>query len=137
MKKNRKIQYKLNSYLAILLALGLIIGETIRRYGEWGFWARWIDDYIMGLLLIIPAILVLKNKNFGKKLLIAGWSLTIGITYGSFFSKISPNAKEFQTNIEANSLILLIGLAFITSTIGLIWILLLESKNPVPNTVQN
>jgi len=37
MKKNRKIQYKLNSYLAILLALGLIIGETIRRYGEWRF----------------------------------------------------------------------------------------------------
>ena len=132
MKINRKIQYRLNSYLAILLALGLIIGETIRRYGEWGFWARWIDDYIMGLLLIIPAILVFKNKNFGEKLLIAGWSLTVGMTYGSFFSKISPNAKEFQTNIEANSLIFLIGLAFI---IGLIWILLLESKNPVPNNV--
>ena len=136
MKKTRyKIQYRLNSYLAILLALGLIIGETIRRYGEWGFWARWIDDYIMGLLLIIPAILVFKNKNFGEKLLIAGWSLTVGMTYGSFFSKISPNAKEFQTNIEANSLIFLIGLAFITSIIGLIWILLLESKNPVPNNV--
>ena len=135
MKINRIIQYRLNSYLAILLALGLIIGETIRRYGEWGFWARWIDDYIMGLLLIIPAILVFKNKNFGEKLLIAGWSLTVGMPNGSFFSKISPNAKEFQTNIEANSLIFLIGLAFITSIIGLIWILLLESKNPVPNNV--
>jgi uncharacterized PurR-regulated membrane protein YhhQ (DUF165 family) len=121
--------------LAIILGLGLIIGETIRRYGEWGFWARWLDDYIMGLLLIISAILVLLNKNFGKKLLIAGWSLTVGMTYYSFFSKISPNAKEFQTNIEANSLIFLVGLAFLTSIIGLIWVLMLENKKPVPNTV--
>ena len=67
MKKNRNLLYRLNSYLAIILALGLIIGETIRRYGEWGFGARWIDDYIMGLFLIFPANLVLKKKSYEKK----------------------------------------------------------------------
>ena len=133
MRKNKDSQFRLNSFLAIILGLGLIIGETIRRYGEWGFWARWIDDYIMGLFLIIPAILILKNIEFGKKLLIAGWSLTLGMCYYSFFSKVSPDSKEFQTNIETNILIGLIGLAFFTSIIGLIWILILEIKKPVPN----
>lgn len=128
MIKNRDLQYKFNSYLAIILAIGLISGETIRRYGEWGHWARWMDDYLMGLFLIIPAVLILKKIEFGKKLLIAGWGINIGMLYGSFFSKIDPNSEQFQSNIQSEFLIALIGLALLVSLTGLIWILILEKK---------
>jgi len=128
MEGNRNLQYNINAILAILVGLGLIIGETIRRYGAWGFWARWMDDYIMGGLLIVPAVLILKKVGFGKRLLIAGWGAAFGMTFLSFFGKISPTARKFETNIDADLLVFLIGLAFATSLIGLIWLLLLERK---------
>lgn len=122
------MHHKLNSLLAILLGLSLLIGETIRRFGEWGFWARWMDDFFMGLWLIIPGIMVLNGKEFGRKLLIGGWGINVGMLYGSYFSKIAPNASKFESNIEPNFLIFLIGLALIVSIAGLIWILILEKK---------
>jgi len=128
MIKNKDLHYKLNSYLAIILALGLIIGETIRRFGEWGYWARWMDDYLMGLFLIIPGVMILKKIDFGKKILIAGWGINVGMLYGSFFSKVAPNSVEFQSNIQSDFLILLIGLGLLTSITGLLWILILEKK---------
>jgi len=127
---NIKLQYKLNAYLAILVGIGLIIGETIRRYGEWGYWSRWMDDYIMGLSLIIPAILILKKKQIAPRLLIAGWAFNIGMLHGSFFHKLAPDASDFQTNIDKNFLIFLIGLAFFTSIVGLNWLLFLEKSEP-------
>jgi len=121
-----KLQYKLNAYLAILVGIGLITGETIRRYGEWGYWARWMDDYIMGAFLFVSAVLILRNSKNGPRLLIAAWSFNIGMLYGSFFFKIGPQAGEIQSNIDASLLIFLIGLALFSSIFGLVWLLLLE-----------
>jgi len=120
--------HKLNAFLAITLGLGLIIGETIRRFGEWGYMPSWIDDYILGVFLIIPSILILKDQVRGIKLLIARWAITVGMTYGSFFSKLSPTASDYQSNISPDFLIVLIGMAFLCSVIGLFWLLYLELK---------
>lgn len=50
-----KAPYTLNAWLAIFFAIALMTGETIRRFGEWGHWSRWMDDYFLGLALIVPA----------------------------------------------------------------------------------
>lgn len=124
-----KRQLKLNCYLAIVYAVLLMTGETIRRYGEWGHWSRWADDYLMGLFLIIPAFLILKGQRFGVPILLAGWGFNAGLLYGSFFSKVTADANSFQTNIEPNLLIILIGLAFFTSILAMFWLIVIEIKH--------
>ena len=72
--------------------------------------------------------MILRGKLPGEKLLIAGWGVNVGMLYGSFFSKIGPDTKEFQTNIEPTILVGLIGLAFVTAIIGLIWLIIIGNK---------
>jgi hypothetical protein len=123
-------QVQLNAYLAIGLGLSLIIGESIRRWGAWGHWSRWMDDYFMGLFLIIPALLMIRGNRHGNILIIGGWGFTAGLLYGSFFSKLTNTAYHFESNIEPSLLINLIGLAFFTSVAGLLWSLWNEMSRP-------
>lgn len=121
-----KTQIKLNAILAIVFGILLMAGETYRRLGDWGIWSRWMDDYIMGLFLIIPAILILRGSDIAKKILIGGWAFNAGLLYGSFFSKVYAMDSIQQSNFAPSLLVKLIGLAFFTSVIALIWILVLE-----------
>ena len=82
----------------------------------------------MGFFLIFASIQILKNKKFGRLLLIAAWAFNAGLLYGSFFSKITDSAYNFQSNINPEFLIVLIGIAFFTSWFALFWILILERK---------
>ena len=120
--------YKLNSYLALIFGSLIIIGETYRRYGEWGHWSRWLDDFIIGLFLIVPAILIVKGHKYGRKLIIGGWGFSSGLLYGSFFSKVTDVNNIGQSNIDSTVLICLIGLAFITASLSLIWLMFIEKS---------
>jgi multisubunit Na+/H+ antiporter MnhB subunit len=126
MKNNKPL--KLNSYLAIVFGLIIISTETYRRYGDFGHWSRWMDDYLIGLFLIIPAILVLKGHKFSISLLIAGWAFSSGLLYGSFFSKVIDVENIKQSNIPTATLIDLIGIALFVSVASLLWLLILEYK---------
>ncbi len=119
---------KLNAYLGILLAVGLMIGESIRSWGKNRNWFFIIDDFIFGAILLIGAILVLKKHSLRFPILFSGWASCFGMTYGSFFSKLT-NSYEFESNIDNNILTFLVGLAFIGSFVGLIWSIILFSNN--------
>lgn len=126
MKLNTQI--KLNAYLSVIFGCLVVIGETYRRFGDFGHWSRWMDDYIIGLSLIVPAIIILNGKNQGIKFLIAGWGFASGLLYGSFFSKWLDIENIKQSNIESDLLIRLIGLGLLTSLFGLIWTIIIENK---------
>jgi hypothetical protein len=137
-----KLQIKLNAYFSIIFGCLIVSGETYRRFGDFGHWSRWMDDYIIGLLLIVPAILILKGRNDWIKVLISGYGFATGLLYGSFFSKFLDVKNIQQSNIEADLLIFLIGLGLLASLVGLIWTLIIEFKRargklnkvPVANT---
>lgn len=116
-----------NAFLAIILGIGLIIGETIRSFGQQRNWFFIIDDFIFGFLLIFGGILVLKKKRLSLLILISGWSASLGMTYGSFFSKLNEK-NNLKSNIDDSFLIFLVGLAFVTSIFGLIWVIYISSK---------
>jgi len=83
----------------------------------------------MGIFLITSALLVLIGKIYGRFLIIAAWGFNSGLLYGSFFSKITDNKYNFQSNIEPSLLIILIGLGFITATLSLLWVLIIQKKS--------
>lgn len=121
-------QLKLNAILAIVFGILTILGETIRRYGEWGHWSWWMDDYFMGTFLIVSAIFILKGNIKAVPFLIAAWGFNAGLLYGSFFSKVTDTGYHFQSNIEPSLLIKLIGLAFFTAMMAMIWLLFITIK---------
>ena len=125
---NHKIQMRLNVILALVFAVVLMTVETIRRYEIWGHWSAWMDDYLMGMFLILAAISVLKKKRKGHLLLAAAWAFNAGLLYGSFFSKVNDPTRDFQSNINSELLILLTGLGFFVSLFAMVWTLLITME---------
>lgn len=126
MKLTKHIRW--NAYLAILFGLLLAAGETYRRWGEFGHWSRWMDDYIIGISLILPAILVLKGRHQVLTFLIGAWGFAAGLLYGSFFSKVQDLSNIRQSNFEPGLLVSLIGLAFGTAVLALFWTIWIAQK---------
>jgi hypothetical protein len=105
--------------LAIVLGLLLPLGETIRRWGHWETWIFWIDDFIIGALLLFGAWAVLRGRENGARILAAGWGVAFGMLYPSFFSHLekmsAPDVGRFPHRILTG----MIGFAFLGSIVGL------------------
>lgn len=103
------------------LALSLMIGEAIRTWGTGRPFAFWFDDYWTGGLLLAGAILMARPTPFRSHLFVAGWAACTGMIYVSFFGKIFDPASADGGNLDLGFLTILIGLAFVTALLGLIW----------------
>jgi hypothetical protein len=116
--------------IAIILALSLMIGESIRSYGQDRHLIFVIDDFLLGAFLIAGAIAFASDTLSRRATFAAAWATTAGMLYGSFFGKVFPPAvgANFQTNIDAGMLTMLIGIAFATSIIGMFATIALPSK---------
>lgn len=103
------------------LALSLMIGEAIRTWGTGRPFAFWFDDYWTGGLLLLGTILMGTPTAFRSHLFVAGWAACLGMLYGSFFGKVFDPANANSGNMELGFLTMLIGMAFVTAVIGLVW----------------
>jgi hypothetical protein len=54
-------------------------------------------------------------------LFIAGWAACLGMLFGSFFGKIYSPERSDPGNFDLGFLTILIGMAFATALIGLVW----------------
>ncbi|MEP2180242.1 MAG: hypothetical protein ABJI04_09925, partial [Marinomonas sp.] len=70
---------------------------------------------------LVGAILMAKPTSFRSHLFVAGWASCTGMIYVSFFGKVFDPASVNSGNMDLGFLTLLIGMAFVTSCIGLIW----------------
>ena len=104
--------------LAIVLGLSLIIGEAYRSWGAGRPIAFWMDDMLMGGLLIVAAIAVGKESWARRALFTGAWGVNAGMLYGSFFGKVFDPANSNAGNFDLGLLTALIGVAFATSIIG-------------------
>lgn len=117
--------------IAVILALSLMIGESIRSWGQDRPLVFVIDDFLLGIFLITGAIAFAKDTLARRATFAASWALTAGMLYGSFFGKVFPDAgANFHTNINADVLTILIGVAFATSVIGMFATITLRPRTP-------
>ncbi len=107
------------------LALSLMIGEVIRSWGAGRPIMFVLDDFFMGGLLLIGAILMGSPSRIRWGVFVAGWASCAGMMYGSFFGKVFDPASANSGNFDLGFLTALIGVAFAVSLIGvwgtLIW----------------
>jgi hypothetical protein len=77
--------------LAIVLGVLTPLAETVRRWrqlDQLSVWPFWLDDYILGALLLYGAWRASKDIRSGRRYLAAAWGFTCGMAYSSFFSQL-------------------------------------------------
>jgi hypothetical protein len=104
---------------AILLGSALMIGETIRSWGQGRNPFFVLDDFLVGVPLVVTALLMARPTVPRCCAFSAAFAASAGMLYGSFFDKLLDLSKPASSNIEIRLLTVLIGLAFAASLVGL------------------
>jgi hypothetical protein len=115
--------------IAVLLGLSLMIGEGIRSWGQDRPPHAWLDDQLMGGLLIVSAWLLRRPTPERRALFTGAWGVSAGMLYGSFFNKLFDPGGDYSSSIPGGTLTLLIGLAFITAISGFAASILIRSES--------
>ncbi len=103
-----------------LLGASLMIGESIRSWGQGRNLLFVFDDFFIGVPLVVTAYLMRAPTPARWCAFTASYAATAGMLYGSFFGKLIDLSNPASSNIEIRLLTGLIGLAFASSLIGLI-----------------
>ncbi|MCW3127078.1 MAG: hypothetical protein JWO03_2736 [Bacteroidetes bacterium] len=77
--------------MAFILGALLPALETVRRQHQIlvpEFFFRWIDDYILGAVLLAAAVIARKNKSNSVQLLIAAWGIAAGALAASLLGQL-------------------------------------------------
>ncbi len=105
--------------VAILQGLGLMLGELYRSWGVDRPLMFWVDDQILGVLLVTSAILMAKDTFQRRAYFTAAWGFSAGMLYGSFFAKVYEPQDANAGNFDLGVLTFLIGWVFFVSCIGM------------------
>jgi hypothetical protein len=114
--------------LAVLLALSLMVGEAWRSWGAGRPAYAWIDDQIMGAMLLAGAWAMARDTMARRAFFAAGWGVNAGMLYGSFFGKLFEPARADAGNFDLGVLTSLVGLAFAVSVLGMIMTIMLPRE---------
>ena len=120
---------------AVLLALSLMIGECWRSWGAGRPVMFVLDDQMMGGFLIAAAWAVGRETVRTRAAFSAGWGVVAGMLYGSFFGKVFDPGQAEAGNWDLGVLTWLIGVAFLTSLIGLWFSMTLPTEAEAPGVV--
>ena len=106
------------------LAISLMVGELIRSWGVGRPIMFVLDDFFMGGLLLVGAILMANPTRLRWGIFVAGWASCAGMMYGSFFGKVFDPASANSGNLDLGFLTAIIGLGFVVSLLGLFFTLI-------------
>ena len=94
--------------LAIVLGILTPLAETIRRWHQLNqlkVLPFWLDDYLIGALLLYGAWRTGKDFRNGRRFLAAAWGFTCGMVYPSFFTQLTllnePDPSGFPSSLVA------------------------------------
>jgi hypothetical protein len=112
--------------LALVLSFGLMLGEAYRSWGAGRPVVYWMDDMLMGGLLIVSAWAVRKHSWQRRALFTGVWGAGVGMLYASFFGKIYEPTRSNSGNFDLGVLTVLVGIAFVTAIAGFVASLLVK-----------
>lgn len=115
--------------LAYTLGSGLMLGEAWRSWGAGRHWLFVVDDFVIGIPLVVTAALVGRPTLARRCAFSAAYAGAAGMLYGSFFGKLVEPAATNTGNWSLGWLTLLVGLAFAGSLAGLVGSILARGEN--------
>jgi hypothetical protein len=84
----RFARYRFEIAAAYFLGVALPIFEVCRRRTDFSDIPGYIDDFIIGALLLVAARATVRERPYGRGLLIAAWGILCGGLWGSFFGQL-------------------------------------------------
>jgi hypothetical protein len=117
---------------AVLLAVALVGGETIRSWGAGRPLLHIVDDWVAGALLLGAAWLTSRPGEVARRCVVAAWAVVAGGTLFSFVAKLIAPAQMMPGTLHPVVLTALVGGAFVISLSALLAAILL----PVPEVHQ-
>ncbi len=109
--------------LAIILGILTPLAETIRRWhqlGELSILPFWLDDYILGALLLYGAWRTGKDIRSGRRFLAAAWGFTCGMAYSSFFSQLANLNQPDPAPISSTWVAVIKGIGLALAILALV-----------------
>jgi hypothetical protein len=109
--------------LAIIFGALVPLAETVRRWRQLGqpsVWPFWLDDYIIGALLLYGAWRTGKDVRSGRRFLAAAWGFTCGMAYSSFFSQLGRLNEPDPAPIPSTWVAVIKGVGFALAILALV-----------------
>jgi hypothetical protein len=109
--------------LAIILGILTPLAETVRRWrqlGQLSVWPFWLDDFIIGALLLYGAWRTGKDIRGGRPFLTAAWGFTCGMAYSSFFSQLGRLNEPDPAPIPSTWVAVIKGVGLVLAILALI-----------------
>jgi hypothetical protein len=108
----RDVALTVSRALAWIIGVAVPVGETVRRWGVWGYPPSWLDDFFVGAFLLVAAWRAGRDPKGGRAWLAGAWCFGAGVFYCSFFGHLRDIDKPVDSTIPHLPLTILIGLAF-------------------------
>jgi hypothetical protein len=105
---------------AYVIGIALPIMETIRRRTNFSEFAFYIDDYLMGGLLLWGAVAVTRRCSYANALLVAGWAVLCGGLWPSFFGQWMRTEPRDISGFSHGFVITIKGGAYLIAIVSLI-----------------
>ena len=109
--------------LAIIFGILTPLAETIRRWrqlGQLSIWPFWLDDYIIGAMLLYGAWRVSKDIRSGRRFLAAAWGFTCGMAYSSFFAQLGSLNESDPAPIPSTWVAVIKGVGLALAILALV-----------------
>ena len=105
---------KINLIIATVYSIVLSIVETLLNWGDWQYAPLWIVDYLIVIILLLGVFVYKENQ---RKVLLLGWSFSLGVMYMALFINLEPTST--LTRLDSN-ILFSIALAFTISLVGIV-----------------
>jgi hypothetical protein len=130
-----------NRWLAIVGGILVPVSEILRRYHQMldpSTLPFWMDDFLLGGLLLYGAWRTRHDVARGMPFLTAGWAFACGIGYGSFFAQLADlqNQPVDVSGASAALVVTIKGIALAFGVIGLITSLLWTARNSASDSTR-
>jgi hypothetical protein len=109
--------------LAVIFGVLTPLAETVRRWrqlGQISVLPFWLDDYIIGAMLLYGAWRTSKDIRSGRWFLAAGWGFTCGMAYSSFFAQLERLNEPDPAPIPSSWVAVIKGVGFALAILALV-----------------
>ncbi len=104
---------------AYALGVALPLGETLRRRTNFDNFHSYVDDFIIGGLLLYAARAVTTHKRNGPVLLAVAWAILCGGLYGSFFWQLFSSETHDVGGLSNMTVVVIKGVLYAIALAGL------------------
>ena len=104
---------------AYAMGVGLPLLEMMRRKTNFEHFHSYIDDFIVGALLLYAAHAVTSGRRSGPVLLAVSWAVLCGGLYGSFFWQLVSDATQDVGGLANVTVVVIKGVLYAIALTGL------------------